>query len=51
MSEHRATAVIELRWETYVALKRVREDLSYKGFDAIVREMLQRQFPHFAQDL
>ena len=51
MSEHPRTQLIELRWETYAALKRIREDESYRGFDAIVRAMIQKHYPHFAVDL
>jgi hypothetical protein len=37
---------IRVRWDTYVSLKRLREDQSYRTFDALVREALKARYPY-----
>ena len=44
MSEHPNEGVIRVRWDTYAALKRLREDQSYKTFDQLIREALLKAY-------
>jgi hypothetical protein len=44
MSEHPNEGVIRVRWDTYAALKRLREDHSYQTFDRLIREALKAKY-------
>lgn len=51
MNEHPNDALVKVRWDTYQALRRIREDASYPTFDQVIRKALQKEYPHFASDL
>jgi hypothetical protein len=44
MSEHPNDQLIRVRWDTYAALRRLREDRGYPTFDELVREALKRMY-------
>jgi hypothetical protein len=44
MSEHPPDQLIRVRWDTYMALRRLREDRSYPTFDELVREALKAKY-------
>jgi hypothetical protein len=44
MSEHPNDQLIRVRWDTYMVLRRLREDRGYETFDSLVREALKAKY-------
>jgi len=44
MSEHPNDQLIKVRWDTYQALRRLREDHSFPTFDQLVRDALKAKY-------
>ena len=51
MNEHPEDALVRVRWNTYQALRRIREDDSYPTFDMVIKKALREAYPRYAADL
>ena len=43
---HPPDQIVRIRWDLYIALKRLREDFSYPTFDHLIREAVREKYPH-----